>query len=221
MRTPRWPLLFAALALVLGYFWVYRLPEVAMVGMNYYSDFCLGSVLFCLFVAARGAQLLVGNWCASRLGVNPGAFPSRRLWPWLLAITAGTYLMVAFELPLRVSFSLSRSALDRIADEALADPDNAHRLAGRLAGLYQIAGVEVIGKTVVLYLGKNGGSYGFVRVPRATTDVIYNRPRSENDPQNHRDFPRDEGFPDPKGSRIRGDWFVMYSSYWRVKVGWS
>src|SRR5262249_54266349 len=163
-------LLFAALTLALGYFWVYRSPEVAMVGLNYYSDFCLGSVLFGLFVAARGAQFLVRNWCAARFGIDSHAFPSRRLWPWLLAVTAGTYLMVAFELPLRVSFSLSRPALDRIADEALADPDNAHRLASRWAGLYQIAGVEVIGKTVVLYLGKNGGSYGFVRVPRATTD---------------------------------------------------
>jgi hypothetical protein len=81
--------------------------------------------------------------------------------------------------------------------------------------------VEVIGNTVVLYLGKDEGNYGFARVPKAASDVIFNMPGNEDNTHYHRDFPKHKGSRDPEGKRIMGDWFVMYSSYWRVKVGWS
>jgi hypothetical protein len=205
-----------------GYFWVYRSPTVAMVGLAYYYDFCLGSFLFGLLAAGRGVQLLVRNSYEARFGVQSGVCRSRRrFWPWLLVVAAGTFIMLESQTPMHVSFLLSRSALDHMADEALADPANAQRLAGRWAGLYRINGVEVIGNTVVLYLGKDQGSYGFARVPGAATDVIFNMPGLEDSTHYHRDFPKQEGFKDPAGMKIGGDWFVMYSSYWRVKVGWS
>jgi len=193
-----------------------------MVALNYYYDFFVGSFLFGLIAASRGIQLLVRDSYQARLGAHAGVYRSRRrCWPWLLGIAAGTCIMVVSELPLHISFFVSRPWLDRIADEALADPANAHLLAGRVAGLYQISGVEVIGNTVVLYIGKDRGNYGFARVPGTTSSLISNDRDVPNNPHDHRDFPRREGFRDPEGKRIMGNWFVMYSSYMRVKVGWS
>jgi hypothetical protein len=125
--------------------------------------------------------------------------------------------MVQSELPLRASVLVSRPLLDRLADKALADPANAHHLAGRWAGLYHVAGVEVLGNTVVLYLGEDKGSYGLLRVPGATTDAINDPPDLLPFP----DFPKGAGAEGPSGKRASGDWFVMYSWYWLVKVGWS
>jgi hypothetical protein len=205
-----------------GYFWVYRSPAVASVRLNYYFDFCLGSFLLGLIAAGRGVQLAVRNSYESRLGVPSGARRSRRrFWPWFLGIAAATQLMLWSELPMHISFLLSRPALDDIADEALDDPANAHLLAGRWAGLYRVSGAEVIGNTVVLYLGKDGGSYGFAHVPKAASDVIFNVPGLEDRPHYHGDFPKRDGLKDREGKRITGDWFVMYSYYWSVTVGWS
>jgi hypothetical protein len=223
LRADPWPLLLLALALAGGYCWTYRCPTRALVGLAYYEDFCAGFVLFGLLAAGRCAQLLVRGELATRLGTDDGVARSRRWFlPWLVLIAAGTFLVVRWELPLLVSFHLSRPALDRLANEALADPAQAQRLSGRWAGLYRIVGVEVIGKTVVLYLGDDRGSYGFARVPGASSDEIFNLPGHKRDPQNHRDFPASHGgASDPEGKRITGDWFVMYSGYWRWKVGWS
>jgi hypothetical protein len=222
LRADPWPVLLLALFLMFGYFWIYRSPTVAMVGLAYYYDFCLGSFLFALLAGGRGVQLLIRNSYEARLKVGSGAWRSRRwFWPWLLFIAAGTYFMLWSQLPMHVAFLLSRPELDRMADEALADPANAHLLGGRWAGLYPISGVQVIGNTVVLYLGKDKGSYGFARVPGATSDVIFNVPGLEENAHYHRAFPKHEGPKDPEGKRMRGNWFVMYSSYWLVKVGWS
>jgi hypothetical protein len=205
-----------------GYFWVYRSPTVAMVALNYYDDFCLGSFLFGLLVAGRGAQLALRNSYEARFGVQSGVCRSGpRFWLWLLVIAAATYFMLRSELPMHASFLLSRPALDRIADEALNEPANAHLLAGRWAGLYRIDGVEVMDSTVILYIGRDKGNYGFARVPQATNDVIFNMPGLEDNPHYHGEFPKRDGLNDPEGKRITGDWFVIYSSYWRVKVGWS
>jgi len=222
LRASPWPLLLLALALMFGYFWVYRSPTVAMVGFAYYDDFCSGSFLFGLLAAGRGVQHMVRISYEARLGVQSGVYRSRHwFWPWLLVIAAATYFMLWSELPMHVSFLLSRPQLDSIADEALANRANAHLLAGRWAGLYQIEGVKVIGNTVVLYLDKDKGSYGFARVPGAKIDEIINTPGHEDDPDYHRDFPTQRSFGEPAGKRITGDWFVVYSWYWLVKVGWS
>jgi hypothetical protein len=222
LRAPAWPILLLALALAAGYFWVYRTPTVSMVGLNYYFDFCLGSFLFGLLAASRGIQLLWRNTLAARLGSRACASRSSRwFWAWLFLIAAGTCWMVDCRIPMRLSFAISGPPLDHIADEALADPEKAHLLAGQWAGLYHIDGVEVIGDTVVLYLGKDRSSYGFARVPGARTDVIDNRLHGEEDLRHHQAFPQGKGTGDVEGRRIQGDWFVVYSWYWLVKVGWS
>ncbi len=222
LRADPWPCVLLALALAFAFFWVYRSPTVAKVGLAYYHDFCLGSVLFGLIAAGRGAQLLVRNWYVGNVGGYAGLLRSPRwFWPWLLGIAGGTYFMLQYQVPMKLAFALSRPALDRLADEALADRANANLLAGRWAGLYRIAGVEVIGRTVVLYLGQDRGTYGLARVPGAATDSICNRPGSEDKPDHHEDFPKEEHFADRVGERMDGDWFVMYSWYWLVKVGWS
>jgi hypothetical protein len=217
LRADPWPLLLLALVIAAGFLWAYRSPTVAMVALEYYFDFYRGFVLFGLVVVGRAAQLgtqvLVRNLYITRFGAHPGVFRSERWFtPWVLMIAGGTYLMLQFQVPMYCSFFLSRPSLNRIVDEALADPANTQLLAGRWAGLYHIAGVEVIGETVVLYLGEDKGSYGFVRAPGAVTD-------SANNLQNHRDFPT--GDRDRAGMRIDGDWFLMYSWYSLVKDGWS
>jgi hypothetical protein len=222
LRATPWPLLVLALVIMFGYFWVYRSPTVAMVGLAYYYDFCLASSLFGLLAAGRCVQQFVRNSCEVWFGVQTNAFRSRRwFWPWLIVIVAWTHFMLWAQVPMKVAFLLSRPWLDGMADEALADRANAHILADRWAGLYRIMGVEVIGNTVVLYLGENKGSYGFARVPGATDDVIYNTSHKKDGPQNHLDFPSQDGHSDPMGRRISDDWFVMYSFYWLVKIGWS
>jgi hypothetical protein len=219
LRADPRPLLLLALLLSLAFCWVYRCPTVAMVGPAYHYDFWLGSFLFGLLAAGRCVQLLACNAYEARLGARSRS--RRRFWPWLAVLAAGTYLLLWLQLPMQAGFLVSRPALDGLADEALADPAKAHLLAGRWAGLYRVAGVEVLGKTVVLYLGKDRGSYGFARVPGAAGDVVFNRPGLEGDPRNRRDFPRQANPEGPQGERMAGDWFVMYSWYWLVKVGWS
>jgi hypothetical protein len=193
-----------------------------MVGLAYHHDSWLGIFLFGLVAAGRGAQLLVRNIWESRYGIRSTEYRSRRWFIlWLIMIAAGTDVMIELQLPMLLSFLVSRPALDRIANKALADPTNADALADQRAGLYRITGVEVIGNTVVLYVGKERGNYGFARVPGAASDVISNQPGFEGFSGYHRDFPKQENFRDPEGRRIKGDWFVMYSSYWLTKVGWS
>jgi hypothetical protein len=226
LRADPWPLLVIAVGFSVSCFWAYGSPTVAMVGLTYYSDFCFGLFLLFMLAAGRGVQRVVRRSYEARFGVESGGLESRRwFWPWVLVIAAATFFAVKSELPMHLGFVLSRPWLDEIADEALNDPANAHLLAERWAGVYRIEGVEVIGRTVVLYLGRDRGNYGFVRVPGATTDVIYNRRgRQDDDAQNHPDFPGEgvEGHHrDPEGRRIAGDWFVMFSSYWLVKIGWS
>jgi hypothetical protein len=193
-----------------------------MVTWRYYDDFCWGFFLFGLLSAGRAIQVLLRSFCQACYGIPPSVFPTRHwVWPLPFIVGVATFFMVRSELPMRVSFLLSRPALDAVADEALADPVNAHLLAGRQAGLYRIAGVEVIEKTVIIYVGKDKGEFGFARVPGPAPDLIFNSPSSANDPHHWPAFPEQHGSGEPYGKRIKGDWFVIYSWYWSVKVGWS
>lgn len=221
LRAEPWPLLVFALALMLGYFWAYRSPTVAKVGLAYRFDFC-HFFFFGMLAAGRGVQLAVRKSIADDFGVDPRAFqPRRRFWSWLCVIAALTILMLWLELPMHISFLFSRPRLDAIADEELSEPANVHLLAGQWGGLYRVSGVEVIGNTVVLYIDKHKGRYGFARVPGAVSEVVLNIPGMEENPYFHRDFSEQDSLRDPVAARVAGDWFVVYSSYWRVKVGWS
>jgi hypothetical protein len=224
VRAEPWPLLLAAVLLMLGYCWWYSIPWVAMTAANYYSDFCYGVVLFGAIAGARLLQVFVAREYAAELGLSFRDVRSRRrFWLWFEAVVALTFLAVRHEVPLSAGFAVSRRGFDALADEALADPASAHRLAGRWAGIYRVAGVEVIDRTVVFYVGTTDGPYGFARVPGARSDSVYNLPYQPEDRENHRAFPSDgrRAFFDPVGRRITGDWFVVYSSYWHSKVGWS
>jgi hypothetical protein len=188
---------------------------VAMVYFEYRSGVDLVLVLFLLIAVARGIQLVVRESCEARHGIRLSTFWSRLwFWPGLIVIAVGTVLMIQREFPMHLSIALSRTAMDEIADEALADPANAHRLAGRWAGFYRIDKVEVLGRTVVLGLGKYFGSdqYGFVRIPGMGNAVP--------DRMDFRRNPKDRSW-DPEAKRIVDDWFVLYSSYWLEKDGWS
>lgn len=212
LRADPRPLLLFAIVVMLWLFWEYRSPSVAMVGINYYRDFCLGAFLLVAFVFAQWTQLLVARY------LDQSFWPRHRSWPWFLLIAAATYLAVWFEFPMQAAFFLSRPALDRIANEALVNPANRHLLVGQWAGLYRIEDVEVINGTVVLYTDRPEGTYGFARVPGAKSDKIYNGGHMDS-PNHHQDFP-DWKYPrDREGQRITGDWFVVYSGYWLVKVG--
>jgi hypothetical protein len=225
LRAEPWPLLFVALALLLAYCWWYSYPTVAMVGLNYYGDFCYGFVLFSAIAASRGVQTFMARSCAAYRKLSFDEVRSRqRFWPWLAAIIAVTFVAVDYEVPMHAGFYLSRPQFDALADEALANPGNAHQIAGRWAGCHRVTGVEIIDETVIFYLDRPEGNYGFARVPGARSDHIFNLPDKPADRNNHREFPpyrRENYYTDPVGQRIAGDWFVVYSSYWRVKVGWS
>lgn len=228
-RVGRWllrgdprPLVILALGIPVWYFWEYRSPTVAMVGIAYIHDFCFGEFLFGLLAGARAVQWLARHMAAEVFNVPAKAVRCPHwFWPWVLVIGGGTYFMVGYEVPMRVSFYLSRPFLDRLADEALADPPHAHLLAGHWAGLYRVEGVEVIGSTVVLYLDRDGGRYGFARVPGAPADVIANWTGPGSGPPHHPDFPPHTGSDDRCGMRIADDWFVVYSLYKHMKNGWS
>jgi hypothetical protein len=204
------------------FFWRYRTPAPAKVALAYYSGFWGGSFLFGLLAVGRSAQLSLRRSYEARLGALPDADDTGRgFWAAFLVIVLATCWMVWTEMPIQATVFVSRSSLDRLADEALADPENAHLLAGRWAGLYRIDGVEVIGETVVLYIGKDRGSYGLARVPGAPGHRIFNIRHSADMPGYYADFPEDDGRRFPRGERIAGGWFVMFDAYWKVKVGWS
>lgn len=220
LRAPQWPILLAAV-LFGGYsFWIFRSPAVAMVGGIKVEGFCYAALFFALLAVVRGAQVSVRYSMELAYRVSHQSL-HLRTWclPWLFLIAAVIYFAIGEQWPMRVAFWWSHSALERLADKALADPDNAPQLAGQWAGVYRIAGVEVIGTTVVLYLGQDKRDYGFVRAPGAVNEMIQNQNRfAPLDYQQCEAFPEGE---DRVGKRIGDDWFVMYSWYWLVKVGWS
>jgi hypothetical protein len=195
-----------------------------MVALTYAGDLCLGPFLFVCLAAARRVQLFAARSYEAKLRVPPGKYRSRGRFGWWLVGIAGLTLGAVWSgLPMHAAFCLSRPGLDALADEALADPANAHRLAGRRAGVYRVQGVEVIGRTVVLCVDRAEGTYGFARVPGAASDYIsnVNNGYPSESPHHHGDFPEYRYPRDLVGERMAGDWFVVFSGYWRIKLGWS
>jgi hypothetical protein len=220
LRAEPWPLLLAALMLMLAFCWDFSIPQVAKVILNYYSGFFYGFVLFSAIAIGRPIQFAIAKACATRRNIPYPEVRSRaRFWPWFIVIVAATVILLQFEVPMRGGFYVSYPWFDSLADEALADPADAHRLAGRWACGYRIAGVEVIDKTVVFYLDRPEGNYAFARVPGARSNHILNRP--QDSVHHHPAFPPDSGRGriEPVGDRILGEWFVVYSFYWSIKDG--
>jgi len=210
LRADPRPLLLLAILLMTASFWVCKSPAVAMIAEKHYVAIGLSLILLYVFAWVRVFQERWRNFYEERYLIPTGAYRSRRWFlPWLLVIAGATFFMLVHELPIYVSFQLSCSALDRIADEALADPTNLHLLAGRRAGLYRVEKVEAIGGTVVLYIDQSEGTYGFARVPGVRNDVIHNW-GNKDDPNYHQDFPEPKYPGDLEGQRIAGDWYLVY-----------
>jgi hypothetical protein len=203
--------------------WHYRTPRLAMTALALCMEVCsIGPFFVLLLNAPRFAQLGLRRYIESRLWLPQRVIQKQHpFWPYLVAIIVFGIVAIQMQIPLKVASYLSESAFDELADAALADPENADQLANRWAGLYPISGVEVIGKTVVLYVGLDRGSYGFARVPDAPADEIFHVPWAKDQPSHCEEFPKIEGSRDPHGKRIYGDWFVVYSYYWSIKIGWS
>src|SRR5437016_5302817 len=111
--------------------------------------------------SVNGSGHPLGTWARWCLRAHP--------WPAVAGVVLMIVCLSSFalweNLPMRIALLASTPDMDQLADTALADPANAGKLAGRWAGVYRIDGVQVIGKTVVLYVGKDRGDYGFARVP--------------------------------------------------------
>lgn len=218
--NPR-PLIWVTLAVMLVFLWIARTPYHSMVGVFYLSFFPFG----CLpIILLRKWQIDEKIKLEKRLGLEPNLLRTESPFRfWFVPIVAVTWLCLYAQFPMTFAFRYSRPSLDRIADEALADPSYAERFTGQWAGLYSISKVEVIGKTVVLYTsGFEKDCWGFARAPDALAAYIYHIPERFNESAhpdgNFRDFPPRSGFHDPTGKRIMGDWFVVYSSYWYHKL---
>jgi hypothetical protein len=231
--------------IVMGrHFWAYRLPSTAMHGMGRVGDFCFGSFIFVVIFVCGLVILEIRQRCERRAGLASTADRRyRRFWKSLVLVAAAMFVLLRWNVPMQVCFRLSRPAFEALANEALADPAHSNQLAGRRAGLYEIKGVRIIGKTVLLWVAQRPWqgiavsepdneahdfnlAFGFARVPGARADKIFNMPElpeTRNLPGYHRDFPEQDYFlgkkGDCEGERIADDWFVFYSSYLRAKTG--
>jgi hypothetical protein len=224
LRAPPWPSVVVASMVMLQALWPFRMPRATMQPSSLVTlELCCSAPVWLLILMMpRLSQLAWRSLIESRLGLPRKVLQTRHpFWPYLVVIALMGYVAVEQHIPFKVATVLSEHAFDELADAALADPKNVHELVGRRAGLYSIAGVEIIGNSVVLYVGRDRGNYGFVRVPNAPADIIFNEPRDPDNPAQCNDFPKTADGLDPYGKRIFGDWFVMYSFYWSIKDGWS
>jgi hypothetical protein len=180
-----------------------------------------------MVAGVRLLQYAARELLKARAGSQRQLRRTRRFWPWLILATGFTVAMFYSRLPMQFCFEFSRASFDKLAQTALRDRADLQKYARRWVGLYQLAGVRVIGDTVVLYIGTFGGSYGFARVPGAKTDIVFNVSGSEAHPDYYKDFPEQDGMDpagrmvDPIGRRVDGDWFVIYSDYRESKRGCS
>jgi hypothetical protein len=132
LRADPWPLLLAALLAMVTAFWQYRLPQSAMYALVYVATFVLGVAFLTLLTLTRGLQGGLRTYYERRVNVHGDLRQAnRRFWSWLLIIVIATSVSIWARLPLEVGFLISRPALNQIADEALAHPDQLIQLTGR------------------------------------------------------------------------------------------
>ena len=221
LRAHPWLAVLLSVLLFAWYIWTMRLPSVSLVALASSSAFCTFAIGL---VAVAAAQLLLARLISSWVRVPRKGFWSHFIiCAWCLILFILSYAAERNELPLQTGFALSRPAMERIADAAIADPANTVRLSGRWAGVYRIDRVETIGKTVVLYIGESD-NHGFARIPGARSDKVWRGAEDgQANPHHHADFPQVGHGPngDLSARRLKGDWFVMYSVYLLIKDGWS
>jgi len=97
-----------------------------------------------------------------------------------------------------LAFTVSRPALDSLADRALANPSGAVGLVPTKAGVYGVESIEVRGQEVIFYT-RVVNSYvrsGFARAPGRRHDFEWlNEPGTD---------------PLLEMLRLKGDWFVFF-----------
>ena len=195
------------------YLWVLRLPAES-IRASWYWEF----YFFCLLLFGLRAPQKMLRWLL--IGWWPLPQESRRWFlPWISAIIVLGSMAAENRWPLKLAVYLSRPAFDRLADEAIADPNNASSLSGRWVGLYRIGGVQVVGTNLVaLHLRSERGNYGFLRMPNGPAHI-------QHFYENYPDHPEQPAKPYEGGGdaiwRVARDWYVMFNSYWAVKDGWS
>jgi hypothetical protein len=181
---------------VMGYsLWPLHSPVRAFRATWYYEFYFL--TMLVLGIAA--ALFVLRVICKPTMFAGSGILRSHLWsWTWIALVIAGGVVAAEDRWPLRAAFWISRAALDEIANQALAAPENTASLAGQRAGLFRVEKVAVIGSTVVLSIDRR--DFGFARMPTEVRNVL---PNSSS------------------ATRWSGDWFVMYDWYWSVKDGWS
>lgn len=199
------------------WFWLIRSPEY-LIGESKDITIPIIVMSFGLIAVLRLLQVFLRS---GSQGSTTARWRSRAFWLCLIATMGLSVTMAINELPLRLCFRLSRTSFDRVAQAALRDRANLQIYSDTWVGLYRLAGVEVIGGTVILYADKPGGVYGFARIPGAKTDVVFNMTGLEANRFYFNDFPKQIGINDPIGRRIEGDWFLVYPDYKTSKRGWN
>lgn len=217
LRAIPWLNIWLTLAVMLLFIWWSRNPFPSMVGLFYPFFFLFG----CLpIVLLRVLQTLIRRALEMKLGLEPNRLKTGSSFRYFfIPIVTVTWLIIYSQLPLGLAFDWSQTSLDRMADEALANPDDLERFCGRWAGLYAISHVEIIGQTVLLRTGGNMQScYGFARVPSARSDTIFHSQRDFEhnvplDANTWEFLPGDRNIERPVGKRVNEKWFIVYSDF--------
>lgn len=193
--------------------WPLHSPEKAFRATWYY-DFYFTTFLL---LAGWFFLLVVRRYFDGELFIQSQVLFSHAIsWLVILLLTAVGIVAAELKWPLQVAFRISRPALEQMADEASAAPEDLGRFAGGRAGCFRVERVYVSGSTVILIIKHQDWNYGFARIPGELEHSINFQHRQFVDPYATLELPDNAS-----AQRIFGDWFVVFDSYWAVKDGWS
>ena len=201
---PAWAV---ALVILSSQLWTLRSPERAM-RATWVFDW---TALCLMAVGVRAGQLMLRRLVAEPFGRSVRSLRSRLpSWPLYLLLIPVTTYAASSRWPMKLSFHVSREALDQIADRALANPLSVASLAGRPIGPFIIDEVEILKEGVVaIYVHRQGwSSWGFARMPGYAAEW---RDAEELEPTGKLRLQRLK--------RIADDWFILYDRYWASKLG--
>lgn len=209
--APAWPGVAGA-GIILGIaLWRLRMPQEAFRGV-WVSDWYIWTCLVAL--VPRAIQLLARFGYEQEAGDNARRLRARvPAWPFLLALLVVASYAAHQRWPFEAAFRMSQPSLDAMVKQVSANAGAAGQLAGREVGTFRIQQVDVLPSgAIAFFLTKSDFlSYGFVYAPAisgeyADADVV--------------------GIPAIRPhwnslSRIRANWFILYSTYLYGKTGWS
>ena len=179
--------------------WLLRLPTNAFLALFYFDYYFV-----LLLVTAIGVAMI---W---RFKPRGWTFTLREVFAGtaLLSVVLSALVVAGDHRPLRICFRQSEVEMDRIADELLASTSAGRIDVDKTAGYYHVTSGRVVDGAAILRLDRSDWShefYGFIRIPDHHGEI---------DGEKY-------GLPDSGFKHVGGDWFVFYSLYWSVKIGWS